>query len=111
MMMIRKMVPLQHSRSTMSAGRNTDQDRERTLAVLSAVSGGPIDGTTVPNWRGHTKGAAALDGLLLCGTTMARMRKLRGAVREHLDHLQDEHGLSILETNGVYRLAVLSAQP
>jgi|GEM_PF-5637939 len=53
------------------------------------------------NWLGHTGGAACIDEKLLDGATMNELSECRGAVTEHLRHLELEHGLRV--SDGVIR--------
>ena len=90
----------------MTKKRDINIDRRRTAELLLDVANGEMEGAIAKNWLGHTGGAEEVDFLLLCGTTLERMEKSRGAVREHLNHLRDEHGLTVTEVTGVFRLAV-----
>ena len=94
----------------MTKKRDKNIDRRRTAALLLDVANGEMKGSIAKNWLGHTGGAEEIDFLLLCGATMERMRLCREAVDEHLRHLHIEHGLTVEEVIGVYRLAVLPAQ-
>lgn len=96
----------------MSFDRNKELDRQRTATLLSEVANGATVSPTVPNWLGHMgDGNSLIDIELLWGTTMPQMLMHRPAVEEHLWHLITEHGLTVLERNGVYRLAVLPSEP
>ncbi len=91
----------------MTFNRNIPDDRQNTVALLAEVANGEPSPTAVPNWLEHRGGNAAIDVALLWGTTKAQMLMHRGGVNEHLRHLHVEHGLTVIERNGVYRLAVL----
>lgn len=90
----------------MTKNRVKTQDRENTLTLLIAIANGQGVKTGIPNWLGHTEGAAEIDVQLLFGTTMDQMELCRSAVTDHLRHLHDEHGLTIEARNGVYRMIV-----
>jgi hypothetical protein len=91
----------------MTTGRNIEEDRQNTAALILISSAGVEYQGDTPNWLGHTKGAAKIDVQLLWGTTMSQMELCRRAVSEHLRHLKKHHGLTAVEINGVHRLAVL----
>ncbi|MBI3839829.1 MAG: hypothetical protein HY288_18050 [Planctomycetia bacterium] len=84
----------------MSVNRDQGRDLMRTRDVLS---GGPRadDDNANKNWLGHHfgSGAAKIDELLLEGVTRERLEKEagRGAIREHLYHLEKEHGLCAVQ--------------
>ena len=88
----------------MTFNRNIDQDRQATTALLTDVSNGGQLPANRPNWLGHRGGNAEIDAALLWGITMEQMQTCRGAVDEHLRHLNVEHGLTVIERNGIYRL-------
>ena len=79
----------------MTINRNIPEDRQNTAERLMDRSKHQPEGKD--NWLGHTRGAACIDEKLLEGATMAELAQCRGAVREHLRHLEAEHGLSITE--------------
>ena len=88
----------------MSTNRNKREDRDRTKEqILKPDSLSPEPGL---NWLGHktTSGAATLDTLLLKGATMSELKKVRGAVNEHLRHLENEHGLKITQKGDIYKI-------
>jgi hypothetical protein len=92
----------------MTKNRDIAADRRNTEAVLALAVNGAKTGKLNQNWLGHTGGAAEIDALLLCGTTMPVMEKCRGAVEEHLKHLSTAHGLTVSRTNdGFYKLTVI----
>lgn len=71
----------------------------------------PQDGI---NWLRHQvgQGTANIDDLLLKGATMSELKNAgRGAVNEHLHHLQKEHRLTIIEEDGKYRFADKQLKP
>ena len=88
----------------MTFNRNIDQDRQATTALLTDVSNGGQLPANTPNWLGHRGGNGKIDVELLSGTTKVQMLTHRGAINQHLRHLRVEHGLTIIESNGVYRL-------
>jgi hypothetical protein len=45
---------------------------------------------------------AALIDAILCGATKEQMAVARGAVDEHLLHLREDNGLTLVENNGVW---------
>ena len=89
----------------MTFNRNIANDRQTTAAIIDNVAAGVPPPAVLPNWLGHRGGNGRIDVALLHGTTMDQMRTCRGAVKEHLHHLRVEHGLTVVEENGVYRLA------
>ena len=92
----------------MTTGRNIEEDRQNTAALILTSSAGVEYRGDTPNWLGHKGGGnSQVDAELLWGTTRARMEASRSGVDEHIRHLRVEHGLSVVERNGVYRLAVL----
>ncbi len=88
----------------MTFKRNIKQDRQQTAAMLATVTNGGQCPATLPNWLGHRGGNGKIDVELLSGTTKAQMQTHRGAINQHLRHLRVEHGLTVIERNGVYRL-------
>jgi len=95
----------------MSSQRDKGSDRQRTAALLLEVMNGAEPPAELPNWLGHTEGAACIDAELLWGSTMPRLELCRGAVQEHFRHLRVEHGLTVDDRNDVYRLAVRQPAP
>lgn len=83
----------------MTFNRNKHTDIAATQTLLRH----PPAAKLRPNWLGHKGGNAGIDYELLTGTSMASMENHRKAVRQHLRHLQVEHGLTVVENNGVYR--------
>lgn len=84
----------------MTFNRNKPADVAATQALLHT----PPPAKLKPNWLGHRGGNASIDYELLTGTSMASMERHRKAVKEHLRHLEVEHGLTVVENNGVYKL-------
>jgi hypothetical protein len=84
----------------MSIGRDLARDRAATRDVLAGRRS-TSDGRT--NWLGHTlgKGAATIDEFLIRGASRAELGSARGAVDEHLHHLRTDHGLPVVDQNGV----------
>ena len=89
---------------TKSAG--LESDKKNTALLLKQVSSGQQVAALHKSWLGHTKGAGQLDFMLLRGISMTSMLVHRGAVKEHFRHLNKEHGLKVVEINGVYKLVV-----
>jgi hypothetical protein len=89
----------------MSKNRNQDRDRATTLRVILGQhpenDGTIIRGREV-NWLGHgmNTGAASMDRMLLTGATVAGLAEARD-VETHLNHLRTEHGLPIVNVDGV----------
>jgi hypothetical protein len=89
----------------MTANRNKDTDRLATARVLRLPSQAQImELDTVPNWLGHSSAAAELDKFLILGATMRDLKDIRGAVPEHIAHLQKEHGLTIRKDGNMRRI-------
>ena len=86
----------------MSKNRNIAVDRASTYVLQQRLLNQQQD---QPNWLGHRAGAAAIDTLLLTGATLEEMEFNRGAVREHLRHLEKEHGLNVVNIDGNFRFA------
>jgi len=88
----------------MTVNRNKRQDRERTKELIQKP--GTLSPEAGMNWLGHktTSATATLDSMLLRGATMSELKKVRGAVREHIRHLEQEHGLSITTDGDTYRI-------
>ena len=81
----------------MAKNRHIAQDQEVTANLISAMRGRR-------NWLGHTGGAAKIDAALLAGATMVELITYRQAAKEHVQHLKDEHGLTVAKVNNIYRL-------
>jgi len=64
----------------------------------------------IQNWLGHTHGSSRLDKALVKGATMKELKKIRGAIQQHFDHLRIEHGLDINKDGDVYRIVVSKNQ-
>lgn len=90
----------------MTVNRNKDADCANTLALLDRINRGVQVAATATSWLEHTKGAGQVDYELLWGATMERMSLHTGAVKQHMRHLEIEHGLKVVERNGIYRLVV-----
>ena len=97
----------------MSKNRNKTLDRENTAALLAEVANGSITSTDVPNWLGHSgDGNTRIDAELLWGSTLTWIGSPpRRAIKEHLKHLETDHGLHVLERNGVHRIVILPLVP
>jgi putative restriction endonuclease len=95
----------------MSEGRNIEQDRESTRAV---IAGTRFRESGKKNWLGHglDDDTTVLDGLFLEGATKEQLkRKIRTPepkkwkrIERHGDHLRVFHGLKVVSTGGVYRI-------
>lgn len=103
----------------MSFIRKLDVDRSVTLELLANAAAShprPYSGDDAKgrSWLGHTKGARLLDIQLLQASTMAQLMAFSGrselGVISHFYHLRDEHGLEVVETDGLYRLNVSVAE-
>jgi len=92
----------------MTVNRNKRQDRERTKELI--LKPGTLSPEAGVNWLGHktTSAASTLDSMLLRGATMSELKKARGAVQEHIRHLEHEHGLSITSYGDIYRINPLN---
>jgi hypothetical protein len=85
--------------------RNHDTDRLATARVLGlAGEAQALALDTRPNWLGHRAKTADLDKAMVLGATMDELSEIRGAIRNHLDHLRLEHGLTISEVGNVLRI-------
>ncbi|KJV38121.1 hypothetical protein [Acinetobacter brisouii] len=83
----------------MTFNRNKPTDRAATNNLLNNIP----NLKNKPNWLGHRGGNAEIDYELLSGTTMQSMQKHRGAVKEHLRHLEKEHGLIIDQHGNIFK--------
>lgn len=91
----------------MTKKRHIDSDKRATARVMHLAANGQMGELDVtPNWLGHTRGSARLDKALINGATMMELKKIRGAIYEHFDHLRIEHGLDIHKDGDFYRIAV-----
>lgn len=92
----------------MTANRNIEADRDKTLQVLKLVNQGELDVLSGidDSWLDHSGDAGQLDRLLAFGATMDKLSATRGAVDDHFYHLRIKHGLMVIEKNGVYRVTV-----
>ena len=89
----------------MSSNRNTYTDQQETNAILQSGNQSSQKVQTRPNWLWHTRGCANIDTVLIQGATVEEMENYRGSVKEHIRHLRVEHGLNIVEVNGVFRFS------
>lgn len=82
----------------MTQNRNFEEDRMRTLAMIRE----PQEPMAARNWLGHevVSGAAKIDQLLLAGATWDELEKQRTSAREHIRHLEIDHGLRVIERDG-----------
>jgi hypothetical protein len=84
----------------MSFCRNKQQDRERTRKKISNCT--HANRTHGKNWLGHCKHkkCGQIDEMLIGGASIEEMaNKLsstKGYIRRRLYHLQNEHGLTII---------------
>ncbi len=78
-------------------------DAQDTYRILEAQ----IVPQEEPNWLRHSKGSAAIDRSLIVGATIKEMIKssgrTTGGVRDHLRHLEGEHGIRIIKEDNIYR--------
>ena len=89
----------------MTKNRNHNTDRLATARVLGLTGQAQaLALDTRPNWLGHRALTGDLDKLLVLGATMAELKAIREKVSNHLSHLRLEHGLTIVEENGILRL-------
>lgn len=96
----------------MSENRDKDKDRAATLRVLE--NPGRTDpyldeGNASKNWLGHflTAKTSQLDEMLIKGAEINDMKRVRGAIVQHIRHLSVEHGLSVKrDCDGKYRINV-----
>ena len=89
----------------MTKNRNHNTDRLATAKVLRLT--GQVQALKLdarPNWLGHRALTGDLDKALVLGATMAELKAIRETVSNHLSHLRLEHGLTIVEENGVFRI-------
>jgi hypothetical protein len=104
----------------MSFGRDQEMDRRQTERVMRGERP-PVDTSDHKmNWLGHKAGygTAVLDEMLTRGATVKEMEDVRGAVREHLRHLEEVHGLhlvTLVESAGsseyIYRFSKTQRSP
>lgn len=82
----------------MTERRHIPTDQATTRRVLTEPAFRAMFAGNGPNWLGHTRGSAAIDWDLIDGASMAQLLKHRETLRvvnNHLDHLEEKHGLSI----------------
>lgn len=86
----------------MTIDRNLSLDRQATREVLE---GRRLTDDGVTNWLGHRvgSGAAQIDRMLIHGASMQELSAARGAIEEHLRHLREDHGLRVIEANGIWK--------
>jgi hypothetical protein len=92
----------------MTANRNIEADRDKTLQVLELINQGELavlNGMD-DSWLDHSGDAGQLDRLLAFGATLDKLSETRGAVDDHIYHLRTKHGLEVVEMAGVYRITV-----
>jgi len=81
----------------MSTNRDKNLDRMITLKIIhGSLINNHCDHEVGTNWLGHKldSGADLLDRALLEGATFTELKRIRGASREHILHLEKEHGIS-----------------
>jgi uncharacterized protein YceH (UPF0502 family) len=86
----------------MSFDRDQKMDRRQTERVMRGERP-PVDLSDAKmNWLGHKAGygTAVLDEMLIRGATVKEMSDVRGAIRQHLRHLEKEHGLNLVSLGG-----------
>ena len=92
----------------MTKNRNIPADQTETQRLLDLIGEGPYDNLNFVSWLGHKKGAGLLDFLLLVGATMDQLNIVRpSGISDHKFHLQEHHGLTIVEHNGIYKMELL----
>ena len=85
----------------MSVNRDKELDQDTTKLILMGSAPethyNQIKGI---NWLGHRLDSDAhkLDLALLEGATLPELKKIRGAVHEHVQHLENEHGILCKKT-------------
>ena len=92
----------------MTANRNIAADQTETLRILKLINEGnleTLDGEE-SSWLDHSDAGGQLDRLLAFGVTVPELETTRGAIYQHFRHLKLEHGLIVVERNGVYRITV-----
>lgn len=90
----------------MTANRNIPQDQTETIRLLNSIDGNPFDKLNYVSWLGHQGGGGLADALLLIGATEAQLLVARPkSLQQHIQHLRDEHGLSVEIHDGIYRFA------
>ena len=78
----------------MSINRNKDEDRYNTRQMVNKDP----ENFSEKNWLGHSGAAAKIDVMLLQGGRFEELLtsgRKPNAVRSHLTHLKDAHGLTI----------------
>lgn len=87
----------------MSTNRHIRKDQANTEALINGKELDQRDSKT--NWLGPriSSGAAGIDQLLLKGATLERLERERGAVNQHLRHLELEHGLHVVNNGGLLK--------
>ena len=89
----------------MSYKRNHTTDQISTANLLRLAGQAQVLALdTRPNWLKHSAKTADLDKALILGATMAELKAIRETVSNHLSHLRIDHGLTIVEENGIFRL-------
>jgi hypothetical protein len=89
----------------MSYKRNHTTDQLSTAKVLRLTGQAQaLKLDARPNWLGHRAKTADLDKALVLGATMAELKAIRETVSNHLSHLRLEHGLTIVDENGAFRI-------
>jgi hypothetical protein len=86
--------------------RNRDKELDRVCTRELILTPGRPQYSGGANWLGHGVRSgrnAYVDELLLEGAPMERQLKERGAVRQHFDHLAQEHDLLVEEIDGRFR--------
>jgi hypothetical protein len=90
----------------MSINRNKDEDRYNTRQMVNKDP----ENFSKKNWLGHSGAAAKIDVMLLQGGGFEELLtsgRKPNAVRSHLTHLKDAHGLSYEKNDdGIYIFSV-----
>ncbi len=92
----------------MTINRNIEADKKETSKVLQAINKGKFTAMNSEgiSWLEHEGAGGQLDQLLAYGATMDQLKTIRKTVNNHFSHLKKEHGLQVLNVNGVYRVVV-----
>lgn len=92
----------------MTANRDKDADKKATLKVLQSINKGKrykLDEGGI-SWLGHRDGGGELDERYVFGATLPQSEEGQKRAKSHFSHLRTEHGLDVIESNGIYRIAV-----
>ena len=92
----------------MTANRDKDADKKATLKVLQAINKGEAYklGDNGLSWLGHKEGGAKIDEKYVFGALLPKSDEEQKRVHSHFSHLRTQHGLEVIELDGVYRIVV-----